>query len=379
MDTNLVRHRKTALMATVAIVVLLAMLHGQAAAQPTAVELFHDDFESYAIGSFPSAGGWSMVWAGYGDNRISDAYSYSPSKSLHLYGRPNWAAVAEKQIHVTTPLLGYEMAIRLASVGTGGPGRRDCPSFFSREAYVWGRYYAGVCFDHDTLAITAEDGTVIGHWSPGVWYHVKSVLDRRTNTYSVWIDGEPRGQDLPTHYDDTDMIDAIALVSGHPSARVYYDDVRVFLPPLDADGDGVPDDLDNCPNVANPDQVDFDGDSVGDACDADDDNDGMLDGDDACPLEDPGDLDANVDGCIDVVDDLPDTIAALELPSGLNRSLQTTVRAAQNAIERGSINAARGMLRAFIHHVEAQSGKKIAPSDAAMLIEFARNTLVQLQ
>jgi hypothetical protein len=35
----------------------------------------------------------------------------------------------------------------------------------------------------------------------------------------------------------------------------------------DADGDGVEDDLDNCPAVANGDQADGDGDEVGDACD----------------------------------------------------------------------------------------------------------------
>ncbi len=36
----------------------------------------------------------------------------------------------------------------------------------------------------------------------------------------------------------------------------------------DADGDGVPDELDNCPQVANADQADSDGDTIGDACDA---------------------------------------------------------------------------------------------------------------
>ena len=38
-------------------------------------------------------------------------------------------------------------------------------------------------------------------------------------------------------------------------------------PAPDADGDGVPDDIDNCPNVANPDQTDSDHDGAGDACD----------------------------------------------------------------------------------------------------------------
>jgi rhodanese-related sulfurtransferase len=35
---------------------------------------------------------------------------------------------------------------------------------------------------------------------------------------------------------------------------------------IDTDGDGINDDLDNCPSVANPDQKDTDGDGAGDAC-----------------------------------------------------------------------------------------------------------------
>jgi uncharacterized repeat protein (TIGR01451 family)/MYXO-CTERM domain-containing protein len=50
----------------------------------------------------------------------------------------------------------------------------------------------------------------------------------------------------------------------------------------DGDGDGIPDVTDNCDDVANPDQIDTDGDGLGDICDDDDDNDGVPDATDNC-------------------------------------------------------------------------------------------------
>ena len=55
--------------------------------------------------------------------------------------------------------------------------------------------------------------------------------------------------------------------------------------PADSDSDGVKDDVDNCPSVANANQLDTDGDQFGDACDPDDDGDKIADADDCEPLD----------------------------------------------------------------------------------------------
>jgi TolB protein len=68
--------------------------------------------------------------------------------------------------------------------------------------------------------------------------------------------------------------------TGHDSGPNWK---RAVAPP-DADDDGVLDAGDNCPVVANADQLNTDGDAQGDACDPNDDNDGFPDVTDGCPL-----------------------------------------------------------------------------------------------
>ena len=84
----------------------------------------------------------------------------------------------------------------------------------------------------------------------------------------------------------------------------------------DADGDGVDDDLDNCPAVPNPGQENLDGDAAGDACDSDADGDldpGATDCDDLDPSRYAGadevcndGIDNDCDTLIDTDDDAAD-------------------------------------------------------------------------
>jgi gliding motility-associated-like protein len=85
----------------------------------------------------------------------------------------------------------------------------------------------------------------------------------------------------------------------------------------DDDNDGILDTNDNCPLQANTDQGDNDNDGAGDACDNDDDNDGVLDEYDNCPLVyNPDQNDRDNDGLGDVCDTIEINVSQAISPNG---------------------------------------------------------------
>jgi hypothetical protein len=96
----------------------------------------------------------------------------------------------------------------------------------------------------------------------------------------------------------------VGFTSGTGSASSNHDILSWNFDGFDdQDGDGVEDEDDNCPALANPDQANLDGDAMGDACDPDDDNDGAPDASDNCPtVANPDQADLDGDGAGDVCD-----------------------------------------------------------------------------
>lgn len=143
---------------------------------------------------------------------------------------------------------------------------------------------------------TYQFGWKTANLGGGAYRTYLRVLQVQTNagTFTMPIDltlVSASGSQVRTVWNDAADQDFV-LDTTEPITSIVFDPAGWILKTgvtsvalADADADGVPDRNDNCPSASNPGQQDFDVDTAGDACDADDDNDLLDDPQDCAPLD----------------------------------------------------------------------------------------------
>jgi len=200
--------------------------------------LFKDDFEGYNVGTFPYGGGWELWFDGTGSayQIINDSVSASPTRSLQLLGLDGWAAFAAKRFTTDSLDIGFQVSVRVAE--TRGGNHDDARvSFTSWTSPSTSREVAPVVFeDNGTIA---SDGKILQPYVANKWYKVTLVLNRLSDTYSVWVDGVLCGENLnvttsspPETHNPSYEIEAFSVSQCYNQILTYFDDVEVFASPV---------------------------------------------------------------------------------------------------------------------------------------------------
>lgn len=137
-------------------------------------------------------------------------------------------------------------------------------------------------------------------------------------THSLSISGNPFLSNCSVEgiCDNVWKTNVFSIFDNNNTGCASKSQVQQSCPPLpDADGDGIPDITDNCPNVSNPTQSDTNNNGIGDACDTTDtDSDGIIDLLDNCKyIPNPDQADDNNNGIGNVCEDgdsdeIPDVV-----------------------------------------------------------------------
>jgi hypothetical protein len=191
---------------------------------------------------------------------LDDVSSRANQGSAHVFLRDDPATLTLSPSELTGPI-DMTHTITAAVVSVSGQPLRDVIVRFSVSGAV---ATDGECTTDATgqCAFTYDGPSTAGTDT------IEAFAD--TNRNGVRDAGEPGGSATKTWADDNVEIDQ--------------------------DADGIGDSVDNCVSVANPNQTNTDGDAQGDACDPDNDNDGVTDENDAFPLDASEWVDTDADG-----------------------------------------------------------------------------------
>lgn len=249
---------------------------------------------------------WAVSAGGEGNDEptgLTFALDGSPLLTFMLSG------TASIGVHSATSYGGYDVGVWLYQTDRDGDGVLDGEDNCPRVANTNQANHDNDLFGDDCDADDDNDGVedTVDDCPTGA---LNWISDSNTDHDSDGCEdaGEDFDDDEDTVFDFNDLcpLGPVGWIST-PEEDNEGDGCADF----DTDEDGFIDQMDNCPDAANPTQADLDGDGLGDACDVDQDGDGIAAPDDNCPRDTPAWTsnpvnDYDQDGCHDSITDNDD-------------------------------------------------------------------------
>jgi hypothetical protein len=214
------------------------------------------------------------------------------------------------------------------SVNSGGSYDGFLAKFNSSGQWDWSISLGGTSDDriHDVRNIGNGSIAVVGQKYGVISVGLTTLSSAGTGFVAMAADqgtwewaAQPTGNTVIQQVVSTGngTIEVAGVLGYHNIARTFGldslnssdgDDIFLSRMSADADADGITNNRDNCQQIYNPSQLNYDSDTLGDICDLDDDGEGIADTVDSCPQgflmwTSNNTTDHDTDGCKDDVED----------------------------------------------------------------------------
>ena len=195
---------------------------GISAMSAISASIFKDNFDSYLTGTFPSSGGWQLIYSGYGYSYqiVDNTQSVSPPNSLKLEGGADLAANAYHPLNESPDVVSYEADVMVTQEPESSVMNYGDAELALSNPNI-GTCYGQVTFDRAENRVIPP-GNI--HYNFGVWYHIKVTVDMKKRVYDVWIDNLLVASKINTSKNGN--YTGFSLEAGN-NTQVWFDNIKV--------------------------------------------------------------------------------------------------------------------------------------------------------